>query len=552
MIPVTGVATAREAEPTGASVRWSRPVNPAAVFFAGLLATAAPAQEPPAGELMGIVRTGSGRPVERAALHFSGDVGEPGQGFTGRAPGVSPHADGSTGRGGRFRFDVPVRSGSLWVTTADGLGAVIPRAQVGTPLVVTVEPLGSVQLEDDSRFRCLVQVVRPGGTPSRFQDVPSTPDTSVRLPAGKLLLLLRSRDAWIEHAVQVEPGQRTTISSDPPRTQPLPGDAGTWELDRWPGLPLPFDDGAPVFLAGPTAAVQRFGIGESVTVLAKTWWDTTHPPSGTTPTGSLREVEVRSQGGGGLTTVTSTTWAASPGGLVKIAEGESPTPGRPAPYWVPNSPGATRVVLRAPGHRPGSFPLDALPDVVELTPTAPCLLRVRVPGMRPAEISVQESGDPYTRIEMSTDARGMATLPYTPTAEAEVTVLAPGCTPLRGTFRALGLPDAILVPEPGRVLRGRVVDADGQPVPYCEVEVRDPSGNRLPSPRQTVSAEDGTFGVEGLADGTYTIQAHDLRNGRTFSGQTRGAQPGRDTWEVVLRDEDPARPGSRAEKRGGP
>ncbi|MGA1525216.1 MAG: carboxypeptidase-like regulatory domain-containing protein, partial [Planctomycetota bacterium] len=105
---------------------------------------------------------------------------------------------------------------------------------------------------------------------------------------------------------------------------------------------------------------------------------------------------------------------------------------------------------------------------------------------------------------------------------------------------------------PGRVLRGRVVDADGQPVSFCEVEVRDPSGNRLPSPRQTVSAEDGTFGVEGLADGTYTIQAHDLRDGRTFSGQTRGAQPGRDTWEVVLRDEDPARPGSRAEKRGGP
>ncbi|MGA0869780.1 MAG: hypothetical protein ACO3UM_12700, partial [Planctomycetota bacterium] len=165
-------------------------MNPAAVFFAGLLATAAPAQEPPAGELMGIVRTGSGRPVDRAALHFSGDLGEPGLGFTGRAPGVSPHADGSTGRGGRFRFDVPVRSGSLWVTTADGLGAVIPRAHVGTPLVVTVEPLGSVQLEDDSRFRCLVQVVRPGGTPSRFQDVPSTPDTSVRLPAGKLLLLL--------------------------------------------------------------------------------------------------------------------------------------------------------------------------------------------------------------------------------------------------------------------------------------------------------------------------------------------------------------------------
>jgi hypothetical protein len=541
-------AAIEDAEPVLRAARWVRTVIPAALFFlaTALLAPPAAAQPGPAGDVLGLVRTESGRPVERADIRFSGDLP-----VAGHEPALGPlAAEATSGRGGRFRFGAPVRSGSLWVVTRDGLGAVIPTVQVGVPIVVTLRPLGSLQLEDDSNFRCVVQVLRPGAPPSPFQILPTSPGAVLRLPAGTFLLLVQAKGSWVERSVEVQPGAQVTIPAVVPEGQPIPGPPGSWQLDRWPLVPLPFDDDSPVLLAGPTSAVQRVRIDDSITVFRKSWFDTVRTPATGPPAGRVIEVVARSADGSALEGVRSTTWAASPGGLVQIAEARSPSAGHPTPCWLPAAPGPTRIVLRAPGHRPASFPVDAIPDQVQLTPSEPCELRVRVPGQRPAFVSVAEPGDPYTELHVATDARGIARLPYTPTASAEVTVTAPGCAPLRGTFEALGLPDRGLTPEAGKLLRGRVLDASGTPVTFCEVEVRDPSGIHLQTPRRTVSGEDGSFEIEGLPDATYTIWAQDVRQGRTFSAQARGVQPGRDVWDIVLRDEDPARPG--AKKIPGP
>lgn len=513
------------------------------VLLCSVHAPCAPQRAIPAGELLGIVRSASGQPVEGAALRFCGDRLSPleeaalGSGTSARI------AESETGSGGKFRFPVPRRSGSLWVTTRDGLGAVIPLVRVATPVAVTVQPLATLATETGADFRCLVEVLRPGREPSRLADDPTPPGKRLELPPGRFLLLLGTEDGWSERTVDLEPGQRAEVDAPPLTGQTLPGPAGTAEAARWPELRLPFEDGLPVRLAGPDIVTQRVRHGDELRLVARTWFDPARKPAIPTPRGQARALEVRSSDGEPLLGAVSSTWTATPGGLVLTAEGQQPPGNHALQIWIPEPAVGSRVLVQAPGHRPRSVRGDQVPSSLQLDPSQPCELRVRVPGIRPAAIRVQEPGDPCVAFEVLTDARGHATLPHTPTARAEISITAPGCAPLRGTFDALGLPDRTLDLDAGSVLRGRVVDESGEPAPLCEVEVRDPSGALLASPRRTMSDDSGRFEVEGLPEGTYTISVRDFRDGRTFSGQTRGAQPGRDSWDVTIRDEDPKRPG---------
>lgn len=515
----------------------------ALLLTATLLSPTALSQAPSVGEIMGIVRTESGRPVEGAALRFCGDLLPALEEDAFGAEGSRRTAESATGRGGRFRFDVPRTAGSLWVTTADGLGAVVPLVRTSDPLVVTVTPLAAVRLADDRDFGCLIQTLRPGRDPSRLQDEPSAPSPVLRLPAGRYLLFVGTPEGWTERTVELTPGTQSTIDPTRPAGRAVPAPPRSWEPTRWPGLLLPFGDAVPVHLAGPDLLTRRVREGDDVILFVRNWFDPERPPTEGSPRGGVRSVEIRSANGEASGSVGASTWATTPGGLVRVAAstrrpGESSTR-----CWIPDPAGSARVLFRAPGHRPMSLPADRLPDVVTLEPSPPCELRVRVPGLRPATVRVQEPGDPCSTFAVMTDARGIAVLPHTPTNHAEISVTAPGCTPAQGTFESLGLPGETLTLEIGQVLRGRVIDEQGRPVAFCEVEVRDPSTQLLGVPRRTVSDESGRFEVGGLADGTYTIWVQGVRDGRTFSGQTRGAQPGRDTWDVTLRDEDPKRPG---------
>ena len=500
-------------------------------------------QSPAAGELLGIVRSESGQPIEGASVRFCGDqLSLLEEAALGRGLGTRT-AESETGRGGRFRFDVPRRSGSLWVTTVDGRGAVVPLVQVATPIAVTVEPLAAVVTEADADFRCVVAVLRPGREPSRCNDAPTPRGRRLDLPAGRFLMLVGTDDGWHERTIELEPGERSNLDAPPLTGHALPGPIGATETGRWPRLALPFDDGLPVHLAGPDIATQRVRRDDHVHLFARTWFDPGRATTIPTPRGQTRALDVRSADGEPLNGAVSSTWTATPGGLVCVAEGQQPPGSHALQCWLPEPSASSRVLIQAPGHRPRSIPANEWPSPVELEPSTRCELRVRVPGIRPAVIRVQEPGDPCVGFEVLTDGRGHAVLPHTPTARAEISITAPGCAPLRGTFGALGLPGQTLELASGQILRGRVVDEDGDPAPLCEVEVRDPSGTLLASPRRTMSDESGRFQIEGLPEGTYTISVKDFRDGRTFSGQTRGAQPGRDSWDVTLRDEDPKPPG---------
>jgi hypothetical protein len=513
------------------------------LLAATLLSPTAPPQAPAAGEVLGIVRTGSGRLVDGAQIRFCGDSPGIRASSAQPTPAAGRTGSGSTERGGRFRFDVPTPSGTLWVTTEDGLGAIVAGVQVGAPVVVTVEPLAAVQLDDGSEFRCLIQALAVGQPPSRLDDRPTAPSAVLRLPAGRYLMLVGTDDSWVERTIELRPGDRETIPTTPPDGEALPGPVAAWFVDRWAGLPLPLADGLPVHLGGPDVVTRRSSPREGIALFDRSWFTAVRPLELPAPQGQILEAQVKSTDGGVITGCDSSTWSASPGGLVLLAECHRGGDDGTVPYWAPSLPAGSRVLFSAPRHRPASFPIDAIPQPVVLEPSAECRVRVRLPGLRPARIVVREPGDPCVTMQTTTDPRGMAVLPHVPTAAAEVTVTSPGSAPLRATFDALGLPAAVLELAPGLLLRGLVHDADGQPAPFCEVEVRDPSGTLLDKPRRTVSDDRGSFVVEGLADGTYTIWVRDSRDGRTYSGQTRGAQPGRDVWEVTLRDEDPKHPG---------
>lgn len=81
--------------------------------------------------------------------------------------------------------------------------------------------------------------------------------------------------------------------------------------------------------------------------------------------------------------------------------------------------------------------------------------------------------------------------------------------------------------RPG-VIRGRVVDPDGEPLPGVTVEARSPA---LAGPRQTTTAGDGSFGLLGLMPGVYHLTAR-LEGFQTVERQLRLSQH-QGTWAEI-------------------
>src|SRR5690606_25890017 len=102
-----------------------------------------------------------------------------------------------------------------------------------------------------------------------------------------------------------------------------------------------------------------------------------------------------------------------------------------------------------------------------------------------------------------TDADGRFKLACLPQGNHVLKVLAPSRPPvLKPVTVARGMPPVLITMTPGSVLRGRVVDGSGDPVPLARL-----SGNqwvfngRHPLEASGVADENGVFTIDGVPDG---------------------------------------------------
>lgn len=83
----------------------------------------------------------------------------------------------------------------------------------------------------------------------------------------------------------------------------------------------------------------------------------------------------------------------------------------------------------------------------------------------------------------------------------------------------------------GGAVRGIVTGPDGKPVQFSMVRILDTSGQPLPNHDPTVSGQDGTFEIEGIAEGDYLIEA---AQGMPPGTRTRVRIRGGETEQVSL------------------
>ncbi|MBK9032954.1 MAG: carboxypeptidase regulatory-like domain-containing protein [Myxococcales bacterium] len=116
----------------------------------------------------------------------------------------------------------------------------------------------------------------------------------------------------------------------------------------------------------------------------------------------------------------------------------------------------------------------------------------------------------------------------------QVTASGYGSLEFKRVVRGKVRQDLVLVPE--GVIEGRVVDGHGQPVEaIVEGRVRSYAAEH-PAPRQT-RADAGSFRLDGLAEGRWVVEAHNL-HGRTRDGGEILVRAGQTITDVTLVLED--------------
>jgi protocatechuate 3,4-dioxygenase beta subunit len=222
-----------------------------------------------------------------------------------------------------------------------------------------------------------------------------------------------------------------------------------------------------------------------------------------------------------------------------IAVEDQPTHADDGRYAIDNvPPGVVEVVAHAAGYVPASRRDITVEDGKSVT-------GVDIPLDRGATISgrVTSAGAAVAGVQVrdasrmsqpagngTTDADGLYTLDGVPAGDHTIEFQKAGFIVLRKPIESAAGKEAHLDAEldRGNELTGRVLDGSGRPVAGANVSVN--SADRRPGNSNATTDGDGTFDLQGLADGKYTVVAR--KNGYV-SGETSDVDP-RQTHSVTL------------------
>lgn len=517
------------------------------LLLVGLLA---PVRAQETGEVLGLVRTESGRPVAGARVRF---VPDRSRGFAWRLPpdAPAPAVIGRSRSDGRFRFDAPTGSGTLVVEHESGLGAVVHHVATGAAVPVVVRALGSVRRADGRPFAAQVRLLLDDG--SVWLD--PLQGTELRLPAGRWLLLVDTGGSRQEVSAAVRPGTEVEIAPTSTAGHLVAApDAARIELGRWPGLEARDAAGRLPALGGPDVLAAVAEPEPGLEVHAQGWVEPRGVVRLPVVEGEVRRFSIVGPAGEPVAHAEVLTLLAGPGPARIVAHAR--VTGGAGRVWAPADLAADEsvrpvVVVLAPGLRPGLVELDELPDTMRLAAAHP--MRFRLEGasgqmVAGASVVCRSPQDPLLDRRVVSDDRGVVHVPDAAGESLTVVVHSAEHLPREVVLPTAetGVPLVTLVP--GREVKGVVRMVPDRLGDTIEVQLRDTAGTFGVPPRTVVADADGAFRFGGLPDGIYTLFAQTTVDGVTWSGILRGVQPGRDEWTLQLRSEDPAPPGARRDR----
>lgn len=521
----------------------------AAGFGAGLAAQSP--REPTTWEILGRVRSESGRPIEGARVSFLSD---PIHGLSWLAAIDPPPAaiEGRSDGDGRFNLRTPSPTGALLVEHTDGLGAVVERVAAQAPVPVVIRPLAELRRADGAPLRAWLRALPRNGV---GVPIGRREGQALRLPAGRWLLLVEDGDRRVELRVELLSGRSQTLTvprRDPEVADaPSPGIGMTAHAARWLEAGDLLAAGSMPAMAAPVAWIGRVRQAEG-THLFRAWSNQPRLPA-VTSLPAWRALTVTDADGAPLAGARVLGVIEPAGGASVVSESASDARGvaavalpddRTTPTWIVviRASSAPRALLwTEPGREP--------PPTIALTAGASRRVRVQDGdgrGIADARVELRAPGPAFMDRVFRTDAQGFAVLTDVPAGVLRLRVDSGRHVPCATEVPAAAItaPIPLIALDDGVAIHGRVILGPDAPAADVDIELRDPSGNSAMRPRFAVTDREGRFRFEGLADGTYTLFATAAPDGITWSGQRIGAQPGDDEWTLLLTSEDP-QPGTR-------
>lgn len=506
-------------------------------------------------EILGLVRSESGRGVQDARIVFLPDAAH-GLSWLAALDPPPPPQEFRSGTDGRFRSPVAASAGALWVETDDGLGALVERVVAGAPQLVVARPLGELARYDGS-----VLAARLRWLPRSGRSIPlgERRGERLRLPHGRLALLVEEDDRLVETRVDVLSGRRLEIGLPDDRGPPLPPAFATdpttrWSLRRWPEFADARRDGRLPRLQTHDSLIVRRTEAEGLRFAYA--WSGDRTLALAFPAGEWRSLRVV----GGeprlpLVAARVLTIALTAGGVRVLAESLSDGEGLAQVFLAAERSEPHRVVvLTRDGAVHGAaieiLQADDAPVVLAMPMAAEHRARIvddAGEAIADAAVTLVDPADPALDRSFASDARGIVSLVAVPVGAVTLRVDSGRHVPAEFRCGPTEPRDRLreLVLARGRPVDVRVFLPDGSPAIDVDVELRDPSGTSGVAPRHAATDEQGRCRFEGLPDGSYALFASAMPGGITWSGRRLGAQPGQEEWSIVVRSEDPALPGRR-------
>ncbi|HEX6810927.1 MAG TPA: carboxypeptidase-like regulatory domain-containing protein [Planctomycetota bacterium] len=463
---------------------------------------------------------------------------------------ISPStlATGRSDERGILRFHCPetdpmARAGSGFVSTEQGLGALVPRLRPGRPQRLDLQPMAAVTTATGTEeFTLWARATLPTG-----EIVTLRPTTGLehRLPAGTFEVWAKNRDGWIWQRLDLVSGQRSLVQFTG-RVQQVhsPGASHVYPSGR-PEIELKGPDDRFVLLGSAAAAPLTATLVHDARVLAERVLPASPavaewPPVHAKPQDVQHAFDVP-DAANRASHATLFSLVCREGGQWHVLAATAPSRGG---FAMPPPPdGDTWLLLVVDDHAPRAWPwsVDKGPKL-ELQRGVPLYVIARDAHGDPVvdlHVEYVPDGQEPAAVEAHSDGRGKADLGR---------ALAPGrlrISDARFANQEIALesipPDGVPVAvNEGSSVTGTARWPDGTAAAGVLVTLRDPRGLLRPDSRAALSGPDGTFAFRGLPEaGELVLFATALRAGRTWSGRLGHLRAGADAVAVTLQDEDP-------------
>ena len=429
-------------------------------------------------------------------------------------------------------------AGSGVVTTAQGLGAVLPRLFAKRLQQVTLEPMA--ELTTPTGREALTVYARARLADGHRVALPPQSGTRIRLPEGDYELWANSADGWTWQRVTLRSGQRATLRFEGV-AQRLRVTPDTFLHPRgWTTMPLRRDgDPLEVLLRGSALRAELVSwTGDGVTqpmrlplpatVAALDW-----PPDARPAMRPLRAA------------IPDATWF----GLVREAGGRFRLVARAVAdargvVALPANPGGDSWLLATGAFAPAAAPWSDLARAEALQPSRGVELVARARG--PQQLPVVDlicryipDGMPAAAVIARTDATGVARFGRC-TGPGELRVEDPRYANQRRALESVPVDGVALEVDRGASCGGVATFADGFERGAIVITLRDPRGALRPADRTQTVAPGEAFSFEGLpVEQEFVLVATALRDGKTWAAR-RIAPSGAAGLTLQLADEDPS------------